>query len=124
MGRGRGKLGELQLVISVRNHGMSGENAGEAVKTLFGEIGSAGGHRNMAKAVIPLRAWRRREGTTRDSLIEPRLRELFSTVIKAQKVQAGRSDRARPQWQLTLLARPVQSGVYRFCRFPYRWFYP
>jgi hypothetical protein len=43
----------------------------------------------MAKAVIPLRAWRRREGTTRDSQIEPRLRELFSTVIKAQKAQAA-----------------------------------
>src|SRR5579862_2279448 len=83
-----GKLGS-KLVISVRNHGMSGENAGEAVKTLFADIGSAGGHRNMAKAVIPLRAWRRREGTTRDSLIEPRLRELFTTVIKTQKAQAA-----------------------------------
>ena len=68
---------------------MSGNNAGEAVKTLFADIGSAGGHRNMSKAVIPLRAWRRREGTTRDSLIEPRLRELFGTVIKAQKAQAA-----------------------------------
>jgi len=83
-----GKLGN-QLVISVRNHGMSGNNAGDAVKTLFGDIGSAGGHRNMSKAVIPLRAWRRREGTTRDSQIEPRLRELFTTVIKAQKAQAA-----------------------------------
>jgi nanoRNase/pAp phosphatase (c-di-AMP/oligoRNAs hydrolase) len=83
-----GKLGN-QLVISVRNHGMSGENAGEAVKSLFSEIGSAGGHRNMSKAVIPLRAWRRREGTTRDSQIEPRLREMFSSVIKAQRAQAA-----------------------------------
>ena len=79
-----GKL-EGKLVISVRNHGMHGNNAGEAVKNLFGDIGSAGGHRNMSKAVIPLRAWRRREGTTRDSQIEPRLRELFSAVIKARK---------------------------------------
>src|SRR6202040_1171382 len=83
-----GKL-EGKLVISVRNHGMTGQNAGETVKNLFADIGSAGGHRNMAKAVIPLRAWRRREGTTRDSQIEPRLRELFSTVIKAQKAQAA-----------------------------------
>ena len=78
-----GKL-EGKLVISVRNHGMSGNNAGEAVKSLFAEIGSAGGHRNMSKAVIPLRAWRRREGTTRDSQIESRLRELFTASIKAQ----------------------------------------
>src|SRR6202044_2268708 len=71
-----GKLGG-KLVISVRNYGMSGHNAGEVVKNLFEDIGSAGGHRNMAKAVIPLRAWRRREGTTSDASIEPRLRELF-----------------------------------------------
>src|ERR1700683_5426045 len=78
-----GKLGN-KLVISVRNHGMTGQNAGETVKNLFADIGSAGGHRNMSKAVIPLRAWRRREGTTRDSQIESRLRELFSATIKAQ----------------------------------------
>ena len=63
---------------------MSGNNAGEAVKTLFADIGSAGGHRNMSKAVIPLRAWRRREGTTRDSQIESRLRELFGATIRSQ----------------------------------------
>ena len=82
-----GKLGG-KLVISVRNHGMSGDNAGEAVKNLFADIGSAGGHRNMSKAVIPLRAWRRREGTTRDSQIESRLRELFSARIKGE-AEAG-----------------------------------
>src|SRR5271170_6168933 len=76
-----GKLGG-KLVISVRNYGMSGHNAGEAVKNLFADIGSAGGHRNMSKAVIPLRAWRRREGTTRDAEVESRLRDLFSAHIK------------------------------------------
>jgi nanoRNase/pAp phosphatase (c-di-AMP/oligoRNAs hydrolase) len=64
-------------VIAVRNHGLGRANAGDLVKRLFEDIGSAGGHRNMAKAVIPLRAWRRREGTTSDASIEPRLRELF-----------------------------------------------
>ncbi len=79
-----GKLGG-KLVISVRNHGMSGNNAGEVVKTLFGDIGSAGGHRNMSKAVIPLRAWRRREGTTRDvaNRIAP-ARSVQPRRIKAQ----------------------------------------
>jgi nanoRNase/pAp phosphatase (c-di-AMP/oligoRNAs hydrolase) len=91
-----GKL-EGKLVISVRNHGMSGQNAGETVKNLFADIGSAGGHRNMSKAVIPLRAWRRREGTTRDSQIETRLRELFSARIKkdAAEAAAARSAPAR-----------------------------
>ena len=43
------------LVIAVRNHGFGRANAGETVKRLFGDIGSAGGHRNMSKAVVPLR---------------------------------------------------------------------
>ena len=91
-----GKL-EGKLVISVRNHGMTGQNAGETVKNLFADIGSAGGHRNMSKAVIPLRAWRRREGTTRDSQIESRLRELFNARIKkdAAEAAAARSATAR-----------------------------
>jgi len=75
-----GKLGP-NLVIAVRNHGIGRGNAGEMVKRLFAEIGSAGGHRNMAKAVIPLRKWRQRERTTRDQAIEERLRELFTAAI-------------------------------------------
>jgi hypothetical protein len=51
------------------------------VRKLFGDIGSAGGHRNMAKAVVPLPAWRRREGTTADRSIERRLRDLFADQI-------------------------------------------
>jgi len=74
-----GKLGD-NLVIAVRNHG-AGRSAGEVVRKLFGDIGSAGGHRNMAKAVIPLTRWRRREGSTADKTIEPRLRELFAEQI-------------------------------------------
>jgi nanoRNase/pAp phosphatase (c-di-AMP/oligoRNAs hydrolase) len=70
-----GKLGS-NLVIAVRNHGTS-RSAGEVVRRLFGHIGSAGGHRNMAKAVIPLKTWRRHEGSLRGSAIESRLRELF-----------------------------------------------
>lgn len=75
-----GKLGS-NLVVAVRNQGIGRGNAGEIVKRLFGDIGSAGGHRNMAKAVIPLRAWRQREGSTRDKSVEPRLRELFTAGI-------------------------------------------
>ena len=78
-----GKLGN-DLVIAVRNYAMSGDNAGEAVKNLFGEIGSAGGHRNMAKAVIKQTAWRRREGSTRDRFVEERLRELFLAEISGE----------------------------------------
>ena len=35
----------------------------------------------MAKAVIPLKDWRPREHTLRDSAIETRLRELFEAQI-------------------------------------------
>jgi nanoRNase/pAp phosphatase (c-di-AMP/oligoRNAs hydrolase) len=50
-----------QLIVSVRNLGYS-RNAGEFVKAAFGEIGSAGGHRAMAKAVVPLQRFRDRYG--------------------------------------------------------------
>jgi nanoRNase/pAp phosphatase (c-di-AMP/oligoRNAs hydrolase) len=79
-----GKLGS-DLVIAVRNYGMSGDNAGEAVKNLFADIGSAGGHRNMAKAVIKQTAWRRREGSTRDRFVEERLRELVLAEISGER---------------------------------------
>jgi nanoRNase/pAp phosphatase (c-di-AMP/oligoRNAs hydrolase) len=49
------------LIISVRNLGYS-RNAGEFVRKYFADIGSAGGHRAMAKAVVPLRAFRDKFG--------------------------------------------------------------
>lgn len=49
------------LVISVRNLGYS-RNAGEFVRKHFADIGSAGGHRAMAKAVVPLVAFREKFG--------------------------------------------------------------
>lgn len=45
------------LVVSVRNLGYS-KNAGEFARRCFGDIGSAGGHRAMAKAVVPMTAFR------------------------------------------------------------------
>lgn len=44
---------EDELIISVRNVGFV-QKAGTAVKAAFAEFGSAGGHRSMAKAVLPL----------------------------------------------------------------------
>jgi nanoRNase/pAp phosphatase (c-di-AMP/oligoRNAs hydrolase) len=75
-----GKLGR-NLVVAARNRGLGHANAGAMVKRLFGDIGSAGGHRNMAKAVVPLAAWRGREGSTRDKMIQARLFGLFTAVI-------------------------------------------
>jgi nanoRNase/pAp phosphatase (c-di-AMP/oligoRNAs hydrolase) len=50
------------LIMSVRNVGYS-RNAGEFVRKYFQEIGNAGGHRAMAKAVVPLRAFQDKFGT-------------------------------------------------------------
>jgi nanoRNase/pAp phosphatase (c-di-AMP/oligoRNAs hydrolase) len=49
------------LIVSVRNLGYS-RNAGEFVKRWFAEIGSAGGHRAMAKAVVPIEKFRQKYG--------------------------------------------------------------
>jgi len=54
------------------------------VRKLFGEMGSAGGHRNMSKAVIALKDWRAREHTLRDSAIETRQRGLFEAQISGE----------------------------------------
>src|SRR5690349_10437022 len=49
------------LVMSVRNLGYS-RNAGEFVRKYFADIGSAGGHRSMAKRVVPLGGFREEFG--------------------------------------------------------------
>jgi len=49
------------FVMSVRNLGYS-RNAGDFVRKYFVDIGSAGGHRAMAKAVVPIDAFRTRFG--------------------------------------------------------------
>ncbi|HYE92992.1 MAG TPA: hypothetical protein VEA38_18320, partial [Terriglobales bacterium] len=50
-----------ELHISVRNVGYV-RSAGDVVHAAFGDLGGAGGHRAMAKAVIPVGAWRRGVG--------------------------------------------------------------
>jgi nanoRNase/pAp phosphatase (c-di-AMP/oligoRNAs hydrolase) len=49
------------LVMSIRNLGYS-RNAGEFSRKWFADIGSAGGHRAMAKAVVPMPAFRGKFG--------------------------------------------------------------
>src|SRR6266513_351545 len=49
------------MSISVRNLGYT-KNAGEFVRRYFADIGNAGGHRAMAKAVMPFRAFTEKFG--------------------------------------------------------------
>src|SRR6266851_6401998 len=51
------------MVVSVRNIGYS-KNAGEFARRFFADIGSAGGHRSMAKALVPMRAFQEKFGDT------------------------------------------------------------
>jgi nanoRNase/pAp phosphatase (c-di-AMP/oligoRNAs hydrolase) len=48
---------QQELHISVRNVGYV-RAAGDVVREAFGDLGGAGGHRSMAKAVVRLRDWR------------------------------------------------------------------
>jgi nanoRNase/pAp phosphatase (c-di-AMP/oligoRNAs hydrolase) len=54
------------LVVSVRNEA-HGKSAGELVRNAFGYLGSAGGHRCMAKAVVPLTALEQEFGRLSDT---------------------------------------------------------
>ena len=72
-----------QLIISVRNLGYS-RDAGEFVKQWFNDIGSAGGHRAMAKAVLPIETFHRKFGELKGSAIANLLGDLASQFLNDQ----------------------------------------
>jgi nanoRNase/pAp phosphatase (c-di-AMP/oligoRNAs hydrolase) len=69
-----------RVVISVRNAGY-GKSAGDIMKKLYDDIGSAGGHRNMAKAVVPLDRFKEKFGEVSEKVI----REAMVPMIVAQE---------------------------------------
>jgi nanoRNase/pAp phosphatase (c-di-AMP/oligoRNAs hydrolase) len=69
-----------QLILSVRNLGYS-RNAGEFVKKYFADIGSAGGHRSMAKAVVPVDKFRGKFGDLSGVGIAARIGEMASEFL-------------------------------------------
>jgi len=70
-----------QLIISVRNLGYS-KNAGEFVKSNFADIGSAGGHRAMAKAVVPIERFRAKFGDLSGVGIAARIGDLAEAFLQ------------------------------------------
>jgi nanoRNase/pAp phosphatase (c-di-AMP/oligoRNAs hydrolase) len=68
------------LIISVRNLGYS-RNAGEFVKRWFADIGSAGGHRAMAKAVVPIERFRDKFGDLHGPAITARIAEMAEQFL-------------------------------------------
>jgi nanoRNase/pAp phosphatase (c-di-AMP/oligoRNAs hydrolase) len=83
-----------QLIVSVRNLGYS-RNAGEFVKANFGDIGSAGGHRAMAKAVVAMDRFRGKFGDLSGVGIAARIGELADEFL-ADDARKGRSEDVRP----------------------------
>jgi nanoRNase/pAp phosphatase (c-di-AMP/oligoRNAs hydrolase) len=68
------------LIVSVRNLGYS-RNAGEFVKRWFADIGSAGGHRAMAKAVVPIERFRAKFGQLDGPAMTARLAEMAEQFL-------------------------------------------
>jgi nanoRNase/pAp phosphatase (c-di-AMP/oligoRNAs hydrolase) len=68
------------VVMSVRNPGYV-RSAGDVVRKLFNTLGRAGGHRSMAKAIVPLRHWRHAFGSTRDAAIAKYIEDLFTREL-------------------------------------------
>jgi len=68
------------LVFSVRNVGYV-RAAGEVVRAVVEGLGAGGGHRSMAKGIIPLTAFRRRFGSASRTRIREVLHAAFSRAI-------------------------------------------
>ena len=71
-----------ELHISVRNVGYV-RAAGEVVHDAFGDLGGAGGHRSMAKAVIKLRDWRAARLPTGEDEVALTIVSRFGAALRA-----------------------------------------
>ncbi len=80
------------LVISVRNLGYS-RNAGEFARRFFAGIGSAGGHRAMAKAVVPVHAFEKKYGPIDPASMTALLHKLVEQFLHETKDKDGRPHR-------------------------------
>lgn len=73
-----------RVVISVRNVGHV-KSAGDIMKRLYDDIGSAGGHRMMAKAVVPLERFKEKFGEVSEKAIRDAMLPLI--VERDQQAQ-------------------------------------
>ena len=79
------------MVISVRNLGYT-KNAGEFVRRFFAGIGSAGGHRAMAKAVIPMRGFRDKFPHVSNEAMAEWLHDLVEQFLHDKEVKTVKSE--------------------------------
>lgn len=82
------------LVLSVRNLGYS-KNAGEFVRRFFDDVGSAGGHRAMAKAVVPMPAFREKFGALVGEQISGLLLDLMAQFLHDAPVAEKKREAVR-----------------------------
>ncbi len=83
-----GIVGNSHLVISVRNVGYV-KGAGRLLRSIFGEIGSAGGHRSAAKAIIPLKRVRKILGRATQERINKWVTELLVKAVTEKTEESG-----------------------------------
>jgi nanoRNase/pAp phosphatase (c-di-AMP/oligoRNAs hydrolase) len=79
------------VVISVRNLGYA-RNAGDFVRRFFSDVGSAGGHSAMAKAVVPVAAFGQKFGELDVRGLGALLQELMAQFLH----EGGRETKHRP----------------------------
>ena len=71
-----------ELHISVRNVGYV-RDAGDVVREAFADVGSAGGHRSMAKAVVKVRDWRTHVGDSAPDALRAAIVSRFTGALRA-----------------------------------------
>ena len=103
-----------ELIVSVRNLGYS-RNAGEFVKACFADIGNAGGHRAMAKAVIPLGAFRQKFGSLDAQKIAQLLGDLAAQFLSddGDRNRRREGDVTGPGARRSERARPARAAAVR-----------
>ena len=75
-----------ELHVSIRNVGYV-RAAGEVIHAAFGDLGSAGGHRAAAKAVIPLTTWTAQVGSLEPATLR---RAIVARFVRALAGEASR----------------------------------
>jgi hypothetical protein len=81
------------LVVSIRNLGYS-RNAGEWARKYFASMGSAGGHRSMAKAVVPVAAFREQFGAVEGPAVSQQLLDLTVRFLHEHQTPEKRRELA------------------------------
>ena len=72
---------DRQVVISARNYGTT-RSAGELLRAAFSSYGSAGGHRSMAKAVIPVDSLDAKDAKDPQRFVRKKFLEVYQAALK------------------------------------------